>query len=244
MSVAELRRATDAGGMYFEAEILDYMKYGIWDLDFDADTVQEMWSTAREAGTVKRTAERYRGHGREALRLEKALEKISECLERQKGRKSEAVACLGRYDGPGFRREALRLIGELERMPGLVQEYEKQADNLASRLKQSWERSMREHGRTAQNRFSNFWNRRSGSMRLMWRRMESGGWRLKHYPVFLKSRDCLWNSVFRRRRRSRSGSIIGKMMRRMTARTWRRFGPRCAGISAICRFISCPFPMG
>ncbi len=139
ISVEELRRATDAGGMYFEAEILDYMKYGIWDLDFDADTVQEMWSTAREAGTVKRTAERYRGHGREALRLEKALEKISECLERQKGRKSEAVACLGRYDGPGFRREALRLIGELERMPGLVQEYEKQADNLASRLKQSWE---------------------------------------------------------------------------------------------------------
>ncbi len=137
ISAEELRRATDAGGAYFEAEILEYMKYGVWKLDFDADTVQELWNTAREAGAVKQTAERYRAHGKEALKLEKALEKISECLSRQRSYKTEGLKRLGEYDGSGFRREMRKLIGELKRMPGLVQDYERQANSLAGCLEQS-----------------------------------------------------------------------------------------------------------
>lgn len=77
----EIIRATEGQGAYFEKEVLDYMKFGIWHMDFDVDTVQNLWDSAKEAASVKNMAESYRGHAREALKLEKALEAISENLD-------------------------------------------------------------------------------------------------------------------------------------------------------------------
>lgn len=129
--------ATDDAGIYLEQEILDYMKYGVWKLDFEAETAEQLWNNVKEAGAVKHTAERYRGHAKEALKLEKSLEAISESQDRQKQKKTEGLARLQSYDGAGFRRIAEGLIGELERMPGLVAEYRRQADRLAVNLRES-----------------------------------------------------------------------------------------------------------
>ena len=40
VSAEEIVRAVDGHGAYLEKEILDYMKYGIWNLDFDGDAVE------------------------------------------------------------------------------------------------------------------------------------------------------------------------------------------------------------
>ena len=67
VSAGEISRATDEQGLYFEREILDYMKYGVWKMDFDADTAGKLWEDAREAAAVKDVSELYRGRSREAL---------------------------------------------------------------------------------------------------------------------------------------------------------------------------------
>ena len=137
MEAEEWLTALDDSGAYLEEEILDYMKYGIWDMDFDADTINGMWDNAKEAGAVKNVAEVYREHAKDALKLEKALEAVSECLKRQESKKQDGLSRLYSYDGPGFRRQAEELLKELKRMPGLVDKYQKQADKLEKELEKS-----------------------------------------------------------------------------------------------------------
>lgn len=137
VGVETWKTVTDDNGAYLEQEILDYMRYGIWKLDFGEKTVEELWDNAREAEAVQAIGSRYRGHAKEALKLEKALEAISESQRRQEEKKQAGLRCLGNYDGPGFRHVAKELIRELRRMPGLVAEYERQADRLAASLRES-----------------------------------------------------------------------------------------------------------
>lgn len=135
--VTEWLGATDNGGACLEEEILDYMKYGVWDMDFGEDTVDKLWEDGRQADAVKEVAEVYRGHAKDALKLEKALEAISESQGKQMDKKREGLACLQGYDGSGFCRVAGDLIRELKRMPGLVKNYSRQADALAGKLRES-----------------------------------------------------------------------------------------------------------
>ena len=135
--VEEWLGVTDDNGACLEEEILDYMKYGIWELDFDADTVTGLWENSKEAEAVREVAETYRGRAGDALKLEKSLEAISESQDRQLDTKRQGLSCLRGYDGPGFRRVAEELIRELKRMPGLVERYRKQADKLAEDLGES-----------------------------------------------------------------------------------------------------------
>lgn len=136
-SVEEIKKVTEEDGLYLEQEVLDYMKYGIWKMDFDEKTVEGLWDSAKEAEAVTDVASVYRGHAKEALKLEKSLEDISDSLDKQQKLKSEGLADLESYDGPGFRRTAASLIRELERMPGLVKKYQKRADELAAGLAKS-----------------------------------------------------------------------------------------------------------
>ena len=137
VSAEELDTVTDDNGRYLEQEILDYMKYGIWKMDFDAGTVDGLWEGIREAGAVKEVAGAYRGHSKEALALEKSLEAVSESLNQQKKWKQSGLSELRSYDGPGFRGKAEQMIRELNRLPGLVKTYRKRADTLAASLEKS-----------------------------------------------------------------------------------------------------------
>lgn len=133
----EMLTVTDDQGKYLEREILDYMSYGIWNLDFDAETASSLWDSITEADAVRDIAVSYRGHANRAIRLERALESVSESLNKQEALKSRGISALQNYDGPAFRDAAKRLIRELGRMPGLVAGYQKQADELAYKLAES-----------------------------------------------------------------------------------------------------------
>ena len=128
---------SDDNGTCLEQEILDYMKYGVWEMDFDAATVDQLWDQAREAEAVQAVGTRYRTHGKEALKLEKALEAITASQQKQLEKRQEGLSRLSDFDGPGFRHVAGELVRELRRMPGLVASYEKQADRLAASLRES-----------------------------------------------------------------------------------------------------------
>lgn len=130
----EIVRATDGHGAYLEKEILDYMKYGVWKLDFEGDAVPELWDYEREAEAVTEMAQSYRLRTRDVRKLERVLEDISGNLDRQRTFREQGLNSLSSYDGAGFRREAERMIGELRKIPGLVRQYEKEADKLATVL--------------------------------------------------------------------------------------------------------------
>ncbi len=136
-AVEERYTAVDDNGVYLEEEILDYMKYGVWDLDFEAETVEQLWNGVRQADAVKKISERYRAHSKDALKLEKALEAVSTSQNQQQKKKAEGLSQLNAYDGSGFRRVAKELIREFEKVPGLVAEYRRQADRLAFELRDS-----------------------------------------------------------------------------------------------------------
>lgn len=130
----EVVRATDGHGAYLEKEILDYMKYGIWKLDFEGDGVPELWDYEREAEAVTEMAQTYRLRTRDVWKLERVLEDISGNLDRQRTFREQGLSSLSSYDGAGFRRAAERMIGELKKIPGLVRQYEKEADKLSAVL--------------------------------------------------------------------------------------------------------------
>ena len=134
VSAEEIVRAVDGHGAYLEKEILDYMKYGIWNLDFDGDAVEGLWKQEREAEAVTEMAQTYRTRTRDVWKLERVLESISENLDHQRNDRQQGLNALSSYDGAGFRRAAEQMIGELKKMPGLVKQYEKEADKLAETL--------------------------------------------------------------------------------------------------------------
>lgn len=133
----ELYFAVDDNGEYFEKAVLDYMKFGGWNLDFDVDTAGSLLESGKEALAVRQVAERYRGHANETLKLEKALEAISENLAEQMEVKQEGLSRLRDYDESGFQRKAKELIRVMKKMPGLVESYRKRADALAGALEES-----------------------------------------------------------------------------------------------------------
>ncbi len=131
---------TQADGKLFEQEILDYMRYGligvIWD-ELDEEGAGKLLENLKEAGSVERVAGSYSSHTKEAVKLEKALEKIHQCLASQKENWSQGAAALDHLDGTGFIRQAKEVIRDMKKLPGLVAAYEKRADALADSLKES-----------------------------------------------------------------------------------------------------------
>lgn len=131
---------TEGEGRYLEQEILDYMKYGLLDTDWDeldesgADALFKTW---KEGGSVSRVSGLYTAHSKEAVQLEKALEKIDDGLKSQSECWSRAGQALEWLDGSGFISQAERMCRELEKLPALVGVYEKKADQLAERLGES-----------------------------------------------------------------------------------------------------------
>ena len=125
---------TDDSGKYFQQEIMDYMKYGIWTKEWDEGSVGEAMDTLKEAGQISDMSRSMEVETKDAWKLEKALENLAECLKEQGRLKNQAAACLDEGDGSGFCKEGDKLIKTLEKVPRLVEAYEKQADRLGRQL--------------------------------------------------------------------------------------------------------------
>lgn len=134
VEVQEIVHLTDGNGRFLEQEILDYMKYGIWTQDWDVDLAQELTKAIKEAQSVNQVARQLEDQTREAWKLEKALEELAGCLEKQKEYYGEAARALERGSGSEFQRKANKLKTELNRVPRLVEAYGKKADELNGEL--------------------------------------------------------------------------------------------------------------
>lgn len=141
LKIEEPVRITDAGGDFFEQEILDYMKYGIWNQETDAAVLGELADTLTEAGSIHKITEQYQEDARNVLKLEQAVERIGECLKKQERYLEEANTALRNGNGSRFFSSAANLIRELERIPKLVEVYEKEAENLREKLADSEEKA-------------------------------------------------------------------------------------------------------
>lgn len=136
----DITSLTEGEGRYMEQEILDYMKYGLidtkWD-ELDEQGAVKLLETWKEGGSVSCVSELYSSHAKEAVQLEKALENIDSRLSSQKEYWKQAGQCLDSLDGSGFIYRAKKLVKELDKLPGLVTAYEKKADKLGDRLRES-----------------------------------------------------------------------------------------------------------
>lgn len=133
----QLFHITDGGGQYLKQEILDYMKYGIFENMTDEKGGEALLKNLKEAGAVKQLAGSFRDHEREAVRLERALEDINDSLKQQKAFWQAAYEGIRDYNGPEFRREADRLEREMNRIPALVKAYGKRADDLKTKINET-----------------------------------------------------------------------------------------------------------
>ncbi len=139
LSVCGLTRITDEQGIHFEKEVLDFMKFGVWAQETDSGALEEWSKAMREAEQLGEITELYQENGRKILALEEAVDRIGDCLKRQKGYLKDADKALDQCRGGRFLSIASRLEAELNRIPGLVEVYEREADRLKEELAASEE---------------------------------------------------------------------------------------------------------
>jgi len=139
LEVKDPIRMTDGQGLYLEQEILDYMKFGIWNQETDPAVLSELSVSMREAKQFGEIAEAYQENGRKVLKLEESIDQIGDCLKRQKKALEDAKRALTHCNGSGFFAAAKRLKRELERIPSLTDIYEREAKKLKEELTASEE---------------------------------------------------------------------------------------------------------
>lgn len=130
-------KVTDENGKFFEQEILDYMKLGIWTMEQDPEEIKSMFENIREADRLGEITDRYQVDTGRVLDLERALDKIGECLKKQGEYLESGKKKLKNCNGSGFITDAKKLKRELNKVPGLIKTYEKEADRLAGELEES-----------------------------------------------------------------------------------------------------------
>lgn len=138
--IQEMARLTDRNGQVLEGQILEYMKYGLLDLDWDKpdEALTEQSERAiREAETVTEVSKIYSAHTKEAVKLEKALEKLDQELEKQRQEWQRGAKALADCDGSGFLSASGKLKESLKKVPKLVTAYSKAADRLGEALEDS-----------------------------------------------------------------------------------------------------------
>ncbi len=96
-AAVDLAALTEGKGSCMEREILDYMKYGLVGVLWDAMTeteAKEALEGIKNASSVSRVSDLYEEHGKEAVALEKAIEKLNGELEQQRKNWEDGAECL------------------------------------------------------------------------------------------------------------------------------------------------------
>ena len=125
---------TDGGGVWFEQEILDYMKYGWIDVKFTPETAEKLWKELKEAQTMNSILKDYGGESREAAAMEKALSQIEKNLKEQNQKKKEARQLLLNGKNTEFQRKASGMEVKIKALPGLIENFDRKADRFAVRM--------------------------------------------------------------------------------------------------------------
>lgn len=128
---------TDHEGRYLEKEIVDYMKLGVFNMERDPVKLTSLLKTVKEADSLGDIVKEYQMSTQKALRLEKVIDRIGESLQKQEQYLESGKKKLRDCNGSGFISDAENLKKELQKIPKLVSDYQKEAEELAQKLEQS-----------------------------------------------------------------------------------------------------------
>lgn len=146
-------KLTDQGGDHLAQEIVDYMNYGIWDsLELLPENGEQLFNDMKEAIGAGTIAEAYDGQEKEVRKLERAVERLLECVEEQEKLAGQVEDALSRDDPGVFYESASRFRREAGRMDSLVSAYEKRAQELKEALQEGDQVLMKEEESLQQNR--------------------------------------------------------------------------------------------
>ncbi len=128
-------RITDGNGRYLQQEIMDYMQYGIWKLDFDEDQAGELIRSLTQAAAAGEIMNQYKSRAREAVEIERLLEEMDESLMKQEEYREAGEEAIKEEKEGECSRQASKLDKECEKFGKMVQKYEDQAEILERGLK-------------------------------------------------------------------------------------------------------------
>ena len=134
--VEEAVPVTADGGAHLQQEVMDYMKYGVWALDFTEAEAGDVLDGLREASAVQETSRLYGTCSGKALQLERTVERINSLQQEQQELRSAGLRQLAAGDGSGFLQTGRALIKVLEEVPGAVADYGEKADALQADLEE------------------------------------------------------------------------------------------------------------
>ena len=134
--VEEAVPVTADGGAHLQQEVIDYMKYGVWALDFTEAEAGDVLDGLREASAVQETSRLYGTCSGKALQLERTVERINSLQQEQQELRSAGLRQLAAGDGSGFLQTGRALIKVLEEVPGAVADYGEKADALQAELEE------------------------------------------------------------------------------------------------------------
>lgn len=117
-------------GKYLEREIVDYMKLGVWTMERNPTGIKKLLDDIKEADSLGDITDHYQMDAEKILKLEKAVDAIGSSLKKQAQYLEAGKTKLRNNDGRGFISDAKKLEQELDKMPGLVSKYEKEAEAL------------------------------------------------------------------------------------------------------------------
>ncbi|MEG1780485.1 MAG: DUF5702 domain-containing protein [Clostridium sp.] len=137
IKVLPITKITDQNGKFLEQEIAEYMKLGIWTMERNPEKLKSLRDSVGEAEHLGEITARYRVDTQDVFRLERALEQIGKCLKNQKESLETAEQKLKECDGSGFISTAKKLEKELKEIPGLIKNYQKEAEELAKEMERS-----------------------------------------------------------------------------------------------------------
>lgn len=174
LTVTSQKTLGSQGGDRMMGEILDYMKYGIWEqLLISPEKGEDFWNDIKEAAAAGGMTDTYEGQSVQVKQVERAVERLADCVEDQEKLAGEIALALDQDDVEGFEQAAKRFQKENSKMDGLFRAYEKSAQKLErfwTMENRNWIRRQRICRKTGRCFSGSRWTH-SG---LMWILMESG----------------------------------------------------------------------
>ena len=146
LAVTSQKTLGSQGGDRMMEEILDYMKYGIWEqLLISPEKGEDFWKDMKEAAAAGGMTDAYEGQSAQVRQVERAVERLADCVENQEKLSEEITSALAHDDADGFWQAAKRFRRESGKMDGLFQAYKKSTQ----KLKTVWEQSEQEMDQAA-----------------------------------------------------------------------------------------------
>lgn len=157
MDRKEWENLTDQGGDFLIQEVLDYMKYGIWDqLELAPEKGGQFLKDIKEASAAGKMTKTYDGQEKEVQKLEDSVRQILDCVQKQERYAANIGQALAEDDTEDFYEEAKKFRKEADKMDGLLKKYEKRAVQLKEALSKSKNQMSQLQGEFQENRSQMF----------------------------------------------------------------------------------------